>query len=127
MPDKPTDKKLTFKQKVQILKKASEQENYTKDKSFNDEENQENPSSNKKLMTFVEWLAKKMGVNKDLAKVSFEMLTHTATAYGVHNKDCIFDNRLSKSLNENYLDSDLCRLCMLEDILSEYHKYFKQK
>ncbi len=68
----------------------------------------------KKLMTFVEWLAGKSDLGEEAIKGYLRTELETIIIWGLHNKDCT---------DKNYF----CTLCELERRLTEYHKYFKEK
>lgn len=71
----------------------------------------DNPTDKK--LTFVEWIAKEKFTNATQAKKVFVELYGDTLLDGIHNENC------TDELAE-------CRLCMLQQMLSEYHKYFKQ-
>lgn len=72
-------------------------------------------NSTEKKLTFVEWVAKD-GYSGDLkyAEKALETITNNIMYLGIHSGDCT---------NECHT----CTLCLLEKLLSEYHKYFKNK
>ena len=68
-----------------------------------------------KKLTFREWTAKRQNINKDRAFDLIELYANDLNnCGGIHDGHCIGE-------------VGICFLCELEKLLSEYHKYFKQK
>ncbi len=63
-----------------------------------------------KKLTFVEWYADFAGCSEELVS----RLIDDITTHIMHDENCEGDR-------------SLCHLCDLQNMLTEYHKYFKQK